>query len=148
LRIYLDMCCLNRPFDDQTQDRVNIEARAVVLILERIFARGHQLCNSTALVTENDQNPNDDRRTKISEILKRAQIQITFEEGLDSRIDELRTLGFGEFDAYHVALAEVAKCHRLVTCDDQFLRSARRNKDKIKVTVMDPISLISEANFS
>ena len=148
MRVYLDLCCLNRPFDDQTHDRVNLEARAVLLILERISAGGHQLCNSAALVAENNQNPNNDRRTKIDEILKSAQVQIMFEEGLDSRIDELRALGFREFDAYHVALAEAGQCHRLVTCDDQFLRIARRNKDKIKVTVVDPISLISEANFS
>jgi predicted nucleic acid-binding protein len=139
---------LNRPFDDQTQERVNIEARAVVLILQRISTGVHQLCSSTALVVENNQNPNNDRRTKIDETLKGAQIQIMFEQGLDSRIDELRAFGFREFDAYHVALAEAGQCDRLVTCDDQLLRIARRNKDKIKVTVADPISLISEANFS
>ena len=82
MRVYLDLCCLNRPFDDQTQDRVNLEARAVLLILERISAGGHQLCNSAALVAENNQNPNNDRRTKIDEILKSAQVQIMFEEGL------------------------------------------------------------------
>jgi hypothetical protein len=25
-RIYLDVCCLNRPFDDQTQARIHLEA--------------------------------------------------------------------------------------------------------------------------
>lgn len=31
--IYLDVCCLNRPFDDQTQERIRLEAEAVRLIL-------------------------------------------------------------------------------------------------------------------
>ncbi|WP_256875183.1 hypothetical protein [Nostoc sp. C052] len=31
--IYLDVCCLNRPFDDQTQERIRLEAEAVLLIL-------------------------------------------------------------------------------------------------------------------
>lgn len=26
--IYLDVCCLNRPFDDQTQERIGLEAKA------------------------------------------------------------------------------------------------------------------------
>ncbi len=32
-QIYLDVCCLNRPFDDQRQDRIRLEADAVLLIL-------------------------------------------------------------------------------------------------------------------
>jgi len=34
--VYLDVCCLNRPFDDQTQDRIHLESEAVLLILKHI----------------------------------------------------------------------------------------------------------------
>jgi hypothetical protein len=34
-RIYLDVCCLNRPFDDQCQERIRLESEAILLILER-----------------------------------------------------------------------------------------------------------------
>jgi len=27
-RVYLDLCCLNRPFDDQTQERIRLETEA------------------------------------------------------------------------------------------------------------------------
>ena len=37
----MDLCCLNRPFDDQSQARVALESQAVVLILEKID-RGEQ----------------------------------------------------------------------------------------------------------
>ncbi len=33
MKIYLDNCCYNRPFDDQTQDRIHIESEAVLVIL-------------------------------------------------------------------------------------------------------------------
>ena len=33
MNIYMDVCCLNRPFDDQTQDRIYIESEAVLKIL-------------------------------------------------------------------------------------------------------------------
>ncbi|MBE2197400.1 MAG: hypothetical protein IAE79_02240 [Anaerolinea sp.] len=26
MRVYLDVCCLNRPFDDQSQERIQLEA--------------------------------------------------------------------------------------------------------------------------
>jgi hypothetical protein len=37
--IYLDVCCLNRPFDDQTQERIRLEAEAVLRILANIQVR-------------------------------------------------------------------------------------------------------------
>ncbi len=33
MRLYLDACCLNRPFDDQGQARIRFESNAVVTIL-------------------------------------------------------------------------------------------------------------------
>ena len=34
MKIYLDMCALKRPFDDQRQGRIMIETAAVTRILE------------------------------------------------------------------------------------------------------------------
>ncbi|HSW44151.1 MAG TPA: hypothetical protein VLM89_01100 [Phycisphaerae bacterium] len=36
MRVYLDVSCLNRPFDDQTQPRIRLEAEAVGLILKHV----------------------------------------------------------------------------------------------------------------
>ena len=36
MKVYLDACCLNRPFDDQSQPRVRLETEAVSLILEKL----------------------------------------------------------------------------------------------------------------
>jgi hypothetical protein len=36
VRVYLDNCCLNRPFDDQRQMRVRLEAEATLCIQEHI----------------------------------------------------------------------------------------------------------------
>jgi len=47
--IYLDVCCLNRPFDDQTQDRICLETKAVLLILERCYAGGWRFLGSEAV---------------------------------------------------------------------------------------------------
>ncbi|MEK8020003.1 MAG: hypothetical protein VSS75_024280 [Candidatus Parabeggiatoa sp.] len=35
-RVYLDVCALSRPFDDQRQVRIQLESSAVTLILEHV----------------------------------------------------------------------------------------------------------------
>ena len=35
MKIYLDNCCYNRPFDDQMQERVHLESEAILTILQR-----------------------------------------------------------------------------------------------------------------
>jgi len=34
MKVYLDVSCLNRPFDDQTQARIRLESEAVTIILD------------------------------------------------------------------------------------------------------------------
>jgi len=143
----MDLCCLNRPFDDQSQARVALESQAVVLILEKVDRGEHALCNSAALVVENSLCPKIQRRLEIEALLDHAGIWIAHDKGIDKRAVELRKLGFKEFDAYHIAAAETAGCDRLVTCDDNFLKAARRNAARIGVTVTDPIRFVSEVAF-
>jgi hypothetical protein len=38
-RVYLDVCALNRPLDDQNQMRIRLEADAVQLILSHVSSR-------------------------------------------------------------------------------------------------------------
>lgn len=144
MRLYLDLCCLNRPFDDQSQPRISLEAQAVLLILDRIEAQSHELCNSPALVAENSRNPKAERRRKTETMLDQANVWIPHTEAVDQRVLELRRLGFQELDAYHLAFAEAGECDRLVTCDDRFLKTARRHAATIAVTVTDPVSLVAE----
>ncbi|CRI68154.1 hypothetical protein THIOKS1980003 [Thiocapsa sp. KS1] len=36
MRLYLDLCCFNRPYDDQTQTRIRLETEAKILIQEKV----------------------------------------------------------------------------------------------------------------
>jgi hypothetical protein len=48
-RIYLDACCLNRPFDDQTQPRIFLETQAVLTIVKQCqFAQWHLITSHEA----------------------------------------------------------------------------------------------------
>mgnify|MGYP007025184338 CR=1 FL=1 len=35
MKIYLDNCCYNRPFDNQTHERIHLESEAILMILQR-----------------------------------------------------------------------------------------------------------------
>ena len=56
-RVYLDICSLKRPFDDQRQPRVREEAMAVAAIVDRAEAGEITLIRSPAHLVENDANP-------------------------------------------------------------------------------------------
>jgi hypothetical protein len=98
-------------------------------------------------LVENSLCPKIQIRLEIEALLEHADLWIAHDQVIDKRAAELRKLGFKEFDAYHIAAAETAVCDRLVTCDDNFLKAARRNAAKIGVPVTDPIRLVSEAAF-
>jgi hypothetical protein len=56
MRIYLDMCCLKRPFDDQSQPRIRLETEAVLALLAAESATV-DFIRSPDLRLENRQNP-------------------------------------------------------------------------------------------
>jgi len=65
MKVYMDMCALKRPFDDQSDSRVWIESQAVIRILHLSQSSGLAMLGSEALVLENGQNPNVVRRLRV-----------------------------------------------------------------------------------
>ena len=53
MTIYLDMCCLKRPFDDQTQPRIALETAAVLAILQAVAGGRANAVRSLAHQLEN-----------------------------------------------------------------------------------------------
>jgi hypothetical protein len=66
MRVYLDNCCFNRPFDDQTQTRTRLEAEAKLEIQQRIINMNIELAWSYVLDYENQANPFEERREAIA----------------------------------------------------------------------------------
>ena len=56
MRIYFDMCCLQRPLDDKSQFRVLVEAQAILGVLALFEAGQVDLISSDALIFEIDAN--------------------------------------------------------------------------------------------
>ena len=144
MKIYLDVCCLNRPFDDQVQDRVRLESEAVLSILNHSKAKGWRLLNSEVINIEISKMPDNDKRQKVTILSIMLQSNIVVDEDIERRAIELENLAFKPFDALHIACAEKGKADILLTTDDDFLRKASQCKNTLKVKVENPVRWLME----
>ena len=62
MKVYLDLCCFNRPFDDQSQLLVRLQTEAKLAIQESIRSRSHTLIWSAILDLENIEIPDSERK--------------------------------------------------------------------------------------
>lgn len=136
--IYLDLCCLNRPFDDQHQPRVRLESEAVLGIMQLARLGELALIGSEVLDLESSQNPDTDRRRKVEAFLSAATSKVSVGEGERQRGRDLESLGFQAFDALHIACAESAGAEVLLTTDDRFRKQAVRRQNKLALRVENP----------
>ncbi len=72
MKVYLDVCCLNRPFDDQSQDRVHLEAEAVLAIIRHVEQSEWQWFSSDAVAYEISKTPNEERQDRLWSLESKA----------------------------------------------------------------------------
>jgi predicted nucleic acid-binding protein len=144
MRIYLDVCCLNRPFDDHMQDRVRLESEAVLTILRRGQTEGWIFQRSEVMDMEISKIPDDERKEKVILLSSILQSYIMVDEETEKRAIELEELGFKPFDALHIACGERGRADVLLTTDDELLRKALQNKEILKIRVENPVRWLME----
>lgn len=138
-KIYLDVCCLNRPFDDWIQERIRLEGEAIISIIERIKAKKWQLFTSEAVTVELEKMRNLEKLDNILKLLELATISINIDQEVDLRSQQLENLGFGLYDSFHLACAEVGQVDIFLSTDDRLLKNALRHQDVLKVAVENPV---------
>jgi len=144
MRIYLDVCCLNRPFDDQTQDRIHLESEAVILILKRVRSGNWEWISSEAVDFEVRQTPDAERRRRVESLIRYADRSVLIEASVVNRASELKEIGFGAYDALHLACAEHCNADVFLTTDDKLLRLARQSSSRLKINVDNPLIWLKE----
>jgi predicted nucleic acid-binding protein len=147
MKVYIDLCVYNRPFDDQHQPRIVIESLEFAFILSKVIDREITTINSFVLEDENSKNPYIDRRHKISDILELALEYIDYDLNLVNRAKELEIIGIMPIDALHIACAEKAKANFFITCDDFLVRKGKSKKDKIGVEIITLMEFITREVF-
>lgn len=144
MRIYMDVCCLNRPFDDQSQDRIQLEAGAITKILLKCLFGKWSLVSSDAVNFEISKNADMDKIQKILNLLNVVKEHIYLTENITKRAMELENIGFKRFDSFHIAYAEEAKVDVLLTTDDRFEKRANREDVKLQISVVNPLKWLLE----
>lgn len=125
VRIYLDNCCYNRPYDDQLQFRIFIETQAILYIQDMIRNGEVELVTSFMLNYENNANSVVEKLKSIDDFMRRNEAVYIGKE----RADEVRPIatevmktGVKSSDAVHVSCALLTDCDYFITTDNRILK--------------------------
>jgi predicted nucleic acid-binding protein len=144
MRIYLDNCCFNRPFDDQSQMRIRLEAEAKLYVQDKVREGQLQLVWSYILDYENNANPFEERRTAIREWKPKAAVDVGETPEILAIAHILFNKGLKAKDALHVACAIHAGCEYFLTTDDSVLKKGQGIGD---VKIVDPPTFVREVRL-
>ena len=129
--VYLDVCALERPFDDPRQLRIVVEAASVMLIIAAANADSLRLLWSPVHTIEISAMSNLETRKHLELLLSSIGTSIVPDDQvLTERVAQLRTKGIRYADAIHFACAELAQAD-FVTCDDRLLGQLKRLQTSI-----------------
>jgi predicted nucleic acid-binding protein len=144
MKIYLDTCCYNRPFDDQTQERIRIETISIEYIFNRIDLGLFELISSDVLEFELKLNPDELKRELSLELLNKSINKILLNDEIINHAKEIERFGFNTFDALHISTAIYYNVDKLLTTDDKMIAIAQKNKNYFKIKIENPIEFIKE----
>jgi predicted nucleic acid-binding protein len=137
VKIYLDNCCYNRPFDDQSDIIVKLEAEAVSYIQEKIKKGTLELVWSYIMDFENSFNPFEDKRISIEKWQQHAKEDVSASDEIVKQAESFVSLGIKNKDALHISCALYAKCQYFLTTDLKLL-----NKNVNGISVINPTDFL------
>jgi len=129
----MDMCALNRPFDEMIDFRSKMEAQAIIFLIHRIIDETYTLCNSDIIEYEWSQIPMMEKKSLVKKIMDLAKEKITLNQDVTELAKEFESYGMKDYDALHLASSILGRCDCFISTDDKFVKKAKKNTDKIKV---------------
>jgi hypothetical protein len=145
-RVYLDVCCLNRPFDDQTQARIRLEAEAVLIILAQCETSDWEWVGSEVIDLEISRTPDPERRRRVQLLASHMHRSVVVGKSELERAEQLETWGIAAFDALHLACAESGAVDVFLTTDDKLLRRSAVDAQRLRVRVANPVVWLREVS--
>lgn len=132
----------NRPYDDQSQIRINLETQAKLAIQQEIREGKVDLVTSYILIAENSMNRFEMKRKDIKAFIDNYTHTFISKES-DNKVKELArnimNTGVKIMDACHVSCAILAECDYFITTDKRLLKY---QSEYIKI--YNPINYIIE----
>jgi predicted nucleic acid-binding protein len=138
----MDVCCLNRPFDDLSENKVYFEAEAVLSIITYCAKNDWSLLSSSVIDYELSKNPNADKLEKVLTLYSAAKNWLGLTEESKSRAAFFQRHGIKALDSLHLALAETGEADIFLTTDARLLRAA--SKLNLKIRIANPVSWLME----
>ncbi len=143
LKLYLDNCCYSRPFDDLRQEKNNLEAQAIKVIIDKYSKNEFEIYTSDALVLEMNNIKDQIKRAKVLEVYNKLKLtNIKFSETIKQRAIELRQYNIKDMDSLHIAYAESLNLDYFITTDRLLINAS--NRANLKIKVINPINFIME----
>ena len=141
IAVYLDNCCFNRPYDDQTQLRVSLETQAKMYVQRLIAEKKLDFVYSYMSVYENNDNPYSNRREAIADFFKSAAryVHKDRKDLVIVKASEIMKTGIKEKDATHVACAIFGKADVFLTTDKRLLKFKTD-----EIAMMNPMDFVKE----
>lgn len=140
MKIYLDACCLSRPFDDQSQQKVYLESQAILFILSKCRRRELELIGSEAIDFETGQITSEDKCRKVRLLAELAREHVVVNDEIEKLAREFRSrLKIDFYDAVHLACAKKGKVNLFFTTDEKLLKKVWEKGKIIGVNVVHPV---------
>ena len=144
MRLYFDVCCYSRLYDDQTQIKIYMESEAVLNLLNISKQNNDEIVGSPALDLEIDQIDNVDKREKIKYLYHKSITgKINYSESVLNRVKELsKQANIKTLDSFHLSFAENYDVDILLTTDNKFEKACA--KMDLRIKVINPVSYLME----
>ena len=143
MRLYFDCCCYNRPFDDQSQQRIHDESEAILSLINRAVACGDTILDSSILRLEIDRIGDPVKKAKVQQLHRIASEVVAYAPEIRHRAEEIRQMSeIHEMDSLHLASAEFGSADVFLTTDMKLIKSCRRAGGHMRV--MNPVSYLAE----
>jgi predicted nucleic acid-binding protein len=144
MKLYLDTCCYNRPYDDQTQETVHIEGEAVLGIVNVCRKNGGEIIGSPVLELEIDKINDLEKMKKVRYFYYLTiTTQIDYTVQILNRVQELSNQSnIRMLDKFHLSFAENSGADALLTTDIKFEKACQ--KLDLKTRVINPLRYLME----
>ena len=143
LKLYLDNCCYNRPFDDLKQEKINLEAGAIDAIINIYVNNKIIIYKSRAIDYEISKISNGEKKRQVEDLYDALELEnIPYNYDMDKRVEELEKFNIHYMDAYHIAFAESKEVDYFITVDKQLINSSK--KANLKIKVINPVDFVME----
>lgn len=142
MKIYLDNCCFNRPFDDQTQPRIRLETEAIKTILKLQEQKFLNIIISQITLFESQNTPDLNRRLKLCDMIYSSQPIISLTSKIVQRAKYFESCNVDAMDAMHLACAE-NNADVFLTVDHKFLKRAELIAN-LEIEVTNPLTWLQK----